>query len=95
MNLQQPAADFCMIHKVLGSVCCCLFGKIPEILAHYFGGHFQMVTSRLHVSVYLMSQISTFSNSQLLKVAENIKLLLKSKESILKQQATCLKYSEK
>ena len=46
-----------------------------------------MVISRIHVSVYFMSNISTFLHSQLHEeLAGNIKVLLKSKESILKQQ---------
>ena len=37
LSLQEAVADFCMIRKVLGSVCCRLFGKILEITAHIFG----------------------------------------------------------
>ena len=36
LSLPQDVADFCKIHKVLGSVCCRVFGKIMEITAHYF-----------------------------------------------------------
>ena len=55
LSLQLAVADFCMIHKVLGSVCCRLFGKIMEIAAHYFGRHLQIVTSSLYTSMYFMS----------------------------------------
>ena len=36
LSLQKAVANFCMIHKVLGSVCCHLFGNILEITEHYF-----------------------------------------------------------
>ena len=36
MCLNKPLADFCMIRKILGSVCCLLFGNILEITAHCF-----------------------------------------------------------
>ena len=64
MCLNKQVADFCMFHKILGLVCCCLFGNILEITAHCSWEHLQMVTSRLHVFPYFMYQISTFSHSQ-------------------------------
>ena len=64
MCFSKLLAGFCMIHKILGSVSCCLFGNILEITVHCFWEHLQMVISRLHVSIYFMMLISTFSHIQ-------------------------------
>ena len=39
LSLQKAVVDFCMIQKVLGSVCSHIFGNILEISAHYFWEH--------------------------------------------------------